>query len=361
MPIRVAIPGFVNAYTAACYRALAARGDVEPLVIAKSAKDKSAKYPFAERIYEGVPLEPLAPDRFEDIEHIAGIIADFGADVVMLPGWNRRSRRALAFHPRLRGMRFIMSMDTPFDDTLRQRLGRYRYGRFFSRLDLVVTPGERGAVLARVLGFPESKIRKGTYGFDYESLATRLEARRSREDGWPRRFLTVGRLAPEKGLDLLLAANRMYRERVDDPWPLTLCGTGPLEAMVREHPVVDYRGFVQPSDLANVYEESGVFLLTSLFEPWAVVIMEACAAGLPVGCTTRCGASVELIRDRYNGVTFPPGNAKAIADAMEYFHRRYDDLSEMGQRAQEFARPYAADEWAANHQAWFTEICNSDR
>ena len=56
------------------------------------------------------------------------------------------------------------------------------------------------------------------------------------------------------------------------------------------------RGFVQPADQAAIWAEHGAFALASRYDPWPLVIVEACAAGLPVIHSEACGSAVELVR-----------------------------------------------------------------
>jgi glycosyltransferase involved in cell wall biosynthesis len=109
---------------------------------------------------------------------------------------------------------------------------------------------------------------------------------------------------------------------------------------------VEDLGFIQPADLPRVLAEQGVFVLPSHWEPWGLVVLEACASGLPVICTEACGSSVELVRSFYNGLTCPTEDVDAIAKAMRWCHAHHAQLPEMGRRSEEVARPYSAQMWA---------------
>jgi glycosyltransferase involved in cell wall biosynthesis len=135
-------------------------------------------------------------------------------------------------------------------------------------------------------------------------------------------------LSSEKGILPLTEAYAMYSREQDNPWPLIIAGTGPLSAELQGRSGVDCRGFVQPSQLPDVYADAGCLILPSSFEPWGVVIHEATAAGLPVICTTSCGAGVHLVQDHYNGYVVEPNNPTELAQAMA----RYGRLSEQRRR-----------------------------
>jgi len=56
---------------------------------------------------------------------------------------------------------------------------------------------------------------------------------------------------------------------------------GAERPLAGEQTDVHDKGFVQPSDLPNIFAQAGVFILPSRYEPWGVVIGEALASGLP--------------------------------------------------------------------------------
>jgi glycosyltransferase involved in cell wall biosynthesis len=346
----------ISGYMAACWRSLAGRAGVDVRIIGFRSGVAGMIAAFADETVAGLDCRLLSPAERDDATLIESLVAEQSPDVVVLPGWLHAPYAALASSPRLVGARFVMIMDTPWRGTMRQRLARLRVGRYVARMDRVVVPGERAWQFARRLGAPESAIRRGLYGIDY-ALFHPLHARRaSRPGGWPRRFLFTGRYGPDKGIDVLLEAYRQYRAHVHDPWPLTCCGTGPLRETLAREPGVEDRGFVQPRDLPDVSAESGAFVLASRFDPWPLVIAEACAAGLPVICTEACGSAVELVRSYYNGLTVATDDADALADAMGWSHAHHARLPEMGQRGQALAAAYAAEVWAERWFEMFAEI-----
>jgi glycosyltransferase involved in cell wall biosynthesis len=186
------------------------------------------------------------------------------------------------------------------------------------------------------------------YGIDFDTFAGPAEARWAAGYEWPRRFLFAGRYVPIKGIDMLVAAYRIYRGAVADPWPLTTCGSGPLKHLLEGVPGVTDRGFVQPVGLPAVFAEAGVFVLPSRLDPWGQVIVEAAASGLPVVCTQACGAAAENVRDYHNGLLVPAVDPGALAQAMIWMHEHYDALPRMGRESQHLAAAYSAQRWADN-------------
>lgn len=133
-------------------------------------------------------------------------------------------------------------------------------------------------------------------------------------DRIPGAMLFVGRLAANKGVDVLLQA----MERVDDPEAqLFIIGDGPLRKSLEQKnndSRVHFLGRVSDSELFRWYGRVECLVFSSLFEGMPTVILEAMAARLPV-IATDIGAVRELV-DSQNGVLVPPANPDALADAI---------------------------------------------
>jgi glycosyltransferase involved in cell wall biosynthesis len=161
------------------------------------------------------------------------------------------------------------------------------------------------------------------------------------------RFVFAGRLTPEKGVDVLAAAYGEYRQMVESPWPLLVCGTGPLSSTLRALPGVESMGFVQPAELPQVFSRAACLVLPSTFEPWGVVVHEATAAGLAVVCTSACGAATRLVLDGYNGAVVAPADASGLASALARIANADDvRLAEMSRRSVELAGQFTPQRWA---------------
>ncbi len=335
---------YISGYMAACWRAMHARGEVDLLVGALRPTKKN-HVSFKDDLMEGFPSILWNDDEFGNQEAVIDRVAAHKPDAVVICGWAYPTMTAMVGHPKLRGAKFIMGMDTPYLGTLRQHMGRYAKRTLFQKLDHVVVTGERCHRLARVLGFPESKITRGVYGIDFSHWSPLLEQRRALPGGWPKSFVYMGRYIPEKAIDVMLAGYTQYRQAHNDPWPLTCMGMGPFDAQISATPGVRNLGFVQPADQPAHLLESGVFILASRFDPWPLVVVESCAAGLPIICTDACGSAIELVRTYYNGRIVPTEDPASLARAMSWMHRNHHLLPEFGRRGREFAAAYSTEAW----------------
>jgi glycosyltransferase involved in cell wall biosynthesis len=123
--------------------------------------------------------------------------------------------------------------------------------------------------------------------------------------------LAVSRLAPEKGLDVAIAACRQANVE------LVVAGDGPQRAQLEkqaEQSHVRFAGHVPEAELSKLRAKAAIALVPSRSaETFGMSAAEAMAAGLPVAAS-RIGALPELLADE---CLVPAGDAGALAKAIE--------------------------------------------
>ena len=328
---------------AASWRRLNNDTDVDLRVVAWATSDVADQSAFDESIVEGLNCRLLAQDERNDLSIIESEIRSFQPDVLVVPGWVNPAYTACVQGLGKTRPAIVMGMDTPWTADARQYLTRWRFRGLFRRVDHVVVAGERTWQYARRLGFSENQISRGVYAWDESSFGTAAGLQQSAR--LSDSFVFVGRFAEEKGIRGLLRAYQQYRATVSTPWPLTMCGKGPLSGLIHGDGIENL-GFVQPNDLPAVFDNASVMLLPSHYEPWGVALAEAMGAGLPVVASEACGAAIDLVRPYWNGLLVPTGCDSALAAALVWFHNHRERLSEMGANARQSAEPFSSVNWA---------------
>ncbi len=137
-----------------------------------------------------------------------------------------------------------------------------------------------------------------------------------------RRYLLYsGRLVAVKRVDLFIDAFAAIAAQRPD-WDLMIVGEGVLGEELRQRVPATLRsrvlwtGFLDGDEPALAYNAADVLVLPSDFEPWALVIQEAMAAGLAIVASNVVGAARELIQDKSSGRIFPAGQLASLIDAM---------------------------------------------
>ena len=176
--------------------------------------------------------------------------------------------------------------------------------------------------LRRRTGWPARKIAVIPNGIDaarFEGVAP-TPRREIGVDDEASLALFVGRIARQKGVDVLIEAARIVaRSRPD--WRLALVGEGPsraeIERSTRDDPLlagrVRWLGF--RDDVPALLKSAALFVLPSRWEGMPNAVLEAMAAGTPV-VATRVEGTEELIADGRTGRLVPPGDPEALAGAI---------------------------------------------
>jgi len=151
----------------------------------------------------------------------------------------------------------------------------------------------------------------------------------------PRKLLSVGRLVPMKGFDVLLAALAELRSRGVE-LSCTIIGEGPERGRLEKlcsalgvDTLVEFPGAMPQSEVVRHMGDSTLMVLPCVVAPNGQsdgipnVLMESMATGLPV-ISTRISGIPELVEDGVNGRLVPAGDVAALAAAIEALLRDPD-------------------------------------
>jgi glycosyltransferase involved in cell wall biosynthesis len=207
-------------------------------------------------------------------------------------------------------------------------------------------PGERQALFASKLGFTDIQIQLGFYATDIDPFLN-MGLEKKEINGRKKRFICVARYIPEKAYPLLWSAFRNIYTQIGEEWELWCVGTGVDYEYRIEHPGIRHLGFVQPSEMEYIINQSDVFVLPSRYEPWGMVVQEFAAAGFPLLLSTAVGASEAFLKHEENGYFFQSESEEALTEVLlKAAKLSSEDRIKMGQKSRELAAFYSAETWS---------------
>jgi len=233
--------------------------------------------------------------------------------------------------------------------------------RLFERVITISRAIRDGLVHA---GVPEDKIRVVHSAVPRPDPVTQWSRQRLlSEFGLPADAKVLGMAAQfirRKGHDVLLAALPEIIGRYPGARVL-LFGRGGLEAEIRRQAeeaglseVVRFAGF--RSDLGQFLGCLDVLVHPARDEGLGIILLQACAAGVPV-VTTPVGGIPEIVRDRVNGLLVPPGDARALAGAVNQLLEARDLRIRLGRAGREIVeREFSVERMVEGNLAVYREL-----
>ena len=169
----------------------------------------------------------------------------------------------------------------------------------------------------------------------------------------PEAFVTVARLVPQKGIDVLIRALALMTGSASQ-WPVFLVGDGPERPALESQAVVEgvahrvhFEGF--RSDPEVLLAAASVFVLPSRFEGMPNALLEAMAAGLAVIVTDASPGPLEVVEHRRSGIVVPSEDPHALAKAMSELVEDVDLRNRLGLAARD---RLAALDWPQVETQW---------
>jgi glycosyltransferase involved in cell wall biosynthesis len=204
-------------------------------------------------------------------------------------------------------------------------------------MDHVVAVSEAQAAKVRRAGVKAAKLTVIANAIDPERFTDPDPRYRERLERFfrPARKKIVGaagRLSPEKGFDVLINAISLVRDQDPDAG-FVIFGDGACKAALQQqiatlelNGTVTLAGF--RSDLDRYVPQLDMLVLPSHTEGLPNVVLEACAAGVPVVATS-VGGTPEVIEDGVSGLLVPPGDPVSLASAICEMLGDEEDAREM--------------------------------
>ena len=162
-----------------------------------------------------------------------------------------------------------------------------------------------------------------------------------------KRVIAVGRLDYQKGFDRLIQAwEIVYKSGKYNDWRLDIFGQGEWKDMLLR--MIDEKGlngsaFINrpTKNIGREYADSAMLVMSSNYEGFGMVLVEAMSCGLPVvSFDCKCGPK-DIIRDGENGLIIPNGDIKALAEGMMRLMENNDIRKSMSLNARKIVDTYS--------------------
>jgi len=187
----------------------------------------------------------------------------------------------------------------------------------FRFADIIIAPSN---FIARVLvseyNVPNKKIRIIPNGID-----TQYFSPSGNENKKEKVVLLVSRMTEQKGIEYLLESARYVINEILHV-KFLIVGDGPVLGSLKSmsnllaiSDNVEFLGFTPRDRLLELYRLSDIFVSTSIYEPFGLVILEAMASGTPIAAFS-IGGLKEVVRDNVDGFLVPPCRIDLLSECV---------------------------------------------
>ena len=285
-------------------------------------------------------------------------IARWGADAVMVYGWNSSSHLSVLRHFHGRIPVFFRGDSTLLDERSALRsIARWLLLRWVYRyVDVAIAVGKNNRDYFWHYGLRPDQVRIAPHSVDVRRFADAGEESQRLADSWRAQLgiateqpvvLYAGKFIRKKDPTLLLQAFR----QIEFPCHLVFVGNGELGSELRRMAAgnarIHFMPFQNQLAMPSVYRVGDVFVLPSRGpgETWGLALNEAMACARPVIASSNVGAARDLIAEGANGWIFEAGNIDALRLVLQdAVVRGRDGLRGLGVTAQR------------SSESWTTEI-----
>lgn len=283
---------------------------------------------------------------------------------VILSGMAHLNFLLLLLKPLLpRRMRLLVRQNTTASSAAQTRLARLPYRHLYPRAHRVLCQSEAMATdLAENFNVPRGKLTVLANPIDVAAIRA---AGAASDDGWPSnawpRMLSIGRLASEKGIDLLLHAISEVRKEYPQIH-IQILGAGPEEAALRKlsaklqlETAVSFAG--HRKNLNDYFNAATLFVLPSRYEGMPNALLEAAAADLPIVATPCSAGLSELLRNAPGTWLASAISAKSLAESIHCALSTLEPFPESPQRFEHaFLAPFETSTAVAAYAALIESI-----
>ena len=235
-------------------------------------------------------------------------------DVVVGSEYNPTVLQAL-YYCKSKKVPFISWTDgTLFSERNRNFVQKFLRKFVVSKADAFIASSTKSKEAQVYYGADEKKCHTSFLAVDVEKY---IQKPQGKGEG---KILCVGSLIERKGVDLLFQA----LAKVESDYSLYLAGDGEekaaLKTLAEELKISDkvhFLGQLNRAELLKYYADSDLFVFPTREDCFALVILEAMCAGLPIVCSKYADGAYDLIEENVNGLIVDPYDAEKFASSID--------------------------------------------
>ncbi|WP_394333167.1 MULTISPECIES: glycosyltransferase family 4 protein [Macellibacteroides] len=175
-----------------------------------------------------------------------------------------------------------------------------------------------------------------------------------------KQIIAAGRYVPQKGFDLLIEAWSLVEKKHPD-WKLLIFGDGDrklLENIINKNNLQNCYLKHSTNDIASEFINSSIYVLSSRFEGFGMVIIEAMACGVPpIAFDCPCGPK-DIIYNLKDGILVNSGDINELAEKICFLIENEDLRKNMGINARKNAERFKIEHIAEQWKLLFEELIN---
>lgn len=164
------------------------------------------------------------------------------------------------------------------------------------------------------------------------------------------RIISVGRYAYQKGYDLLLDAWKLINNKYPD-WSLNIYGShdgdvgdyDQLKHAINDNQMQNVYLHPASNDVYSEYAESDFYVMSSRYESFGLVLIEAMSCCLPIVSFDCNFGPRSILDDGETGILVPPYDVKKMADSISFMIEHTDERIRMGKNARKAVSKYRSE------------------
>lgn len=285
--------------------------------------------------------------------HLLSLALSNHKSFFVIGGWNEPTINSVINLLILNKRPFAIWTDTPNltkQRNMLKRLIRQTWLKWlFQHATYMMSTGKPGIEALTKMGCSKEKVVNFPFFVDLDAYQKSYQQSNMLDNSNPIKFVSSGRLLnATKGHSIALQSFALINNNIKlNSFTYEIAGTGPDYEMLRREAqrlhlteYVRFLGWLEPSQLCQVYANSDVLIHPSYIDPFPVTVLEAMATGLPVLGSDICGSVQDRIQHGINGFIHQAGNVDELANHIMQCINKPEKIRIMGAAARQTAEQW---------------------